>query len=52
MSLFEATKKRSNNREKLVHVLITIKPKSAQISGTREGFFQPLDCLSQNSETD
>ena len=39
MSLFEATKKRSNNLEKLFHTLITIKPKSAQISGTREGFF-------------
>jgi len=37
-SLFEATKKRSNNLEKLFHALITIKPKSAQISGTREGF--------------
>jgi len=39
MNLFEATKKRSNNLEKLFHALITIKPKSAQISGTRQGFF-------------
>jgi len=39
MSLFEATKKRSKNLEKLFHALITIKPKSAQINGIREGFF-------------
>jgi len=30
MSLFEATKKRSNNLEKLFHALITIKPKSVE----------------------
>jgi len=30
MSLFEATKKRSNNLEKLYHVLITIKPTSLE----------------------
>jgi len=30
MNLFEATKKRSNNLEKLFHALITIKPKSVQ----------------------
>ena len=39
MTIFEVTKKRSNNLEKLFHALITIKPKSAQISGTREGVF-------------
>jgi len=38
MNVFEATKKRSNNLEKLFHALITIKPKSAQINGTRVGF--------------
>jgi len=38
MNLFEATKKRSNNLEKLFHALIAIKPKTAQISGTRKGF--------------
>ena len=48
MSLFEATKKRSNNLEKLFHALITIMPKSVE----PEGFFQPLVYLSQNSETD
>jgi len=31
MSLFEATKKRSNNLEKLFHALITIKPKSVEL---------------------
>jgi len=36
MSLFEATKKRPNNLEKLLHALITI---LVQINGTREGFF-------------
>jgi len=30
MSLFEATKKRLNNLEKLFHALITIKPKSVE----------------------
>ena len=30
MSLFEATKKRSNNLKKLFHALITIKPKSVE----------------------
>jgi len=30
MSLFEATKKRSNNLEKLYHALITIKPTSVE----------------------
>ena len=30
MSLFEATKKRSNNLEKQFHFLITIKPKSVE----------------------
>ena len=30
MSLFDATKKRSNNLEKLYHVLITIKPTSVE----------------------
>jgi len=35
MSLFEATKKRSNNLEKLFHALITIMPKSVE----PEGFF-------------
>jgi len=30
MSLFEATKKRSNNLEKMFHALITIKPKSVK----------------------
>jgi len=30
MSLFEATKKRSNNLEKLFHALITAKPKSVE----------------------
>jgi len=30
MSLFEATKKRSNNLEKLFHALITINPKSVE----------------------
>jgi len=39
MNLFEVAKKRSNNLEKLFYALITIKPKSAQIIGTREGFF-------------
>jgi len=34
MSLFEATRKRSNNPEKLYHALITV-----HIIGTREGFF-------------
>jgi len=34
MSLFEATKKRSNDPEKLYHALIT-----AHIIGTREGYF-------------
>jgi len=30
MSLFEATKKRSNNLENLFHTLITINPKSVE----------------------
>jgi len=30
MSIFEATKKRSSNLEKLFHALITIKPKSME----------------------
>jgi len=38
IGLFEATKKRLNNPEKMFHALITIKPKSAKISGTREDF--------------
>ena len=37
MSLFEATKKRSNNLEKQCHALIIIK--LTLISGTRVGFF-------------
>jgi len=39
ISCFEAAKKSSNNFEKLFYALIAMKPKSAQISGTREGFF-------------
>jgi len=30
ISFFEATKKRSNNLEKLFHALLTIKPKSVE----------------------
>jgi len=48
MGLFEATKKRLNNLENLCHALITIKPPSVEPKRA----FQPLDYLSQNSETD
>jgi len=48
MSLFEATKKRSNNLEKLLHAF---NYNQTQISGNR-GLFQSRNYLSQNSETD
>ena len=38
MSLFEATKKRSNNLNNCTMPYFTIKPKSAWINGTRKGF--------------
>jgi len=50
MSLFEATKKRSNNLEKLFHALLTIKHKSAEPE--RAFSATGLRYLSQNSETD
>ena len=48
MSLFEATKKRPDNLEKLYHALITIKPKSVKPERT----FSATRHLTQNSETD
>jgi len=48
MSLFEATKKRSNNLKKQFHALITIKPKLLE----PERAFSATGNLSQNSETD
>ena len=39
MNIFDPTKKRSKKLEKLFHASTTIGPKSAQISGTRKGFF-------------
>jgi len=48
MSIFEATKKRSNNLEKLFHALITIKPKSVE----PERAFSATGLFAQNSETD
>jgi len=48
MSLFETTKKRSNNLEKLLHALIIIKTKSQE----PERAFQLRGYLSQNSGTD
>jgi len=49
ISLFEATKKRSSNLEKLFH---DFNYNQTQVSGTREGFSSHRDYLSQNSETD
>jgi len=48
MSLFEATRKRSKNLEKLFHVLITMKPTSVE----PERAFLARYYLSQNSDTD
>ena len=48
MSLFEASKKRPDNLEKLYHSLITIKPKSVKPDKT----FSATRHLTQNSETD
>jgi len=48
MSLFEATKKRPDNLEKLYHALITVKPKSVKPEGT----FLATRHLTQNSEKD
>jgi len=48
MSLFETTKKRSNNLEKLFHALITINPKSME----PERAFSATGLFARNSETD
>jgi len=48
MSLFEATKKRSNNLEKLYHALITIKPTSLE----PQWAFKATGVFVTNSETD
>ena len=48
MSLFDATKKKPDNLEKLFNALITVKPKLVETKRV----FQPRDNLSQNSETD